>query len=183
MGSSPTAGSNQASEGSFQTIKVGPPGRSSGMRRTRRAPRQNPAVAGLRRVVPSQRDRTLDETEASGASGLSLASQVRLYRPSERTAVQAAATGETPWLHCRGPVHGQPRPCGFNSQPTSQSPGSRGAVGGLPSNATGGSTSDTETPGGFPSGQRGQTVNLMATPSQVRILLSPPFRAPPSRLR
>ena len=28
--------------------------------------------------------------------------------------------------------------------------------------------------GRFPSGQRGQTVNLMATPSQVRILLSPP---------
>ena len=29
-------------------------------------------------------------------------------------------------------------------------------------------------PGGFPSGQRGQTVNLMASPSQVRILLPPP---------
>ena len=29
-------------------------------------------------------------------------------------------------------------------------------------------------PGGFPSGQRGQTVNLMAMPSQVRIL-HPPF--------
>jgi hypothetical protein len=28
--------------------------------------------------------------------------------------------------------------------------------------------------GGFPSGQRGQTVNLMALPSQVRILY-PPF--------
>ncbi len=28
--------------------------------------------------------------------------------------------------------------------------------------------------GRFPSGQRGQTVNLMAQPSQVRILLSPP---------
>ena len=28
--------------------------------------------------------------------------------------------------------------------------------------------------GGFPSGQRGQTVNLMATPSQVRILFPPP---------
>ena len=27
--------------------------------------------------------------------------------------------------------------------------------------------------GGFPSGQRGQTVNLMAMPSQVRILHSP----------
>ena len=27
--------------------------------------------------------------------------------------------------------------------------------------------------GGFPSGQRGQTVNLMATPSQVRILFPP----------
>ena len=33
--------------------------------------------------------------------------------------------------------------------------------------------------GRFPSGQRGQTVNLMATPSQVRILLSPP--PPPLR--
>lgn len=31
-------------------------------------------------------------------------------------------------------------------------------------------------PGGFPSGQRGQTVNLMALPSQVRILLRPPPR-------
>ena len=28
--------------------------------------------------------------------------------------------------------------------------------------------------GGFPSGQRGQTVNLLAVPSEVRILL-PPF--------
>ena len=28
---------------------------------------------------------------------------------------------------------------------------------------------------GFPSGQRGQTVNLLATPSKVRILL-PPFK-------
>ncbi len=28
--------------------------------------------------------------------------------------------------------------------------------------------------GRFPSGQRGQTVNLLATPSKVRILLSPP---------
>ena len=27
--------------------------------------------------------------------------------------------------------------------------------------------------GGFPSGQRGQTVNLLATPSKVRILLHP----------
>lgn len=27
--------------------------------------------------------------------------------------------------------------------------------------------------GGFPSGQRGQTVNLMASPSQVRILHPP----------
>lgn len=27
----------------------------------------------------------------------------------------------------------------------------------------------------FPSGQRGQTVNLLALPSKVRILLSPPF--------
>ena len=27
----------------------------------------------------------------------------------------------------------------------------------------------------FPSGQRGQTVNLLAQPSQVRILVSPPF--------
>ena len=27
---------------------------------------------------------------------------------------------------------------------------------------------------GFPSGQRGQTVNLLAQPSKVRILLSPP---------
>jgi hypothetical protein len=26
---------------------------------------------------------------------------------------------------------------------------------------------------GFPSGQRGQTVNLLATPSKVRILLHP----------
>ena len=33
--------------------------------------------------------------------------------------------------------------------------------------------------GRFPSGQRGQTVNLMALPSQVRILFSPP---PPSGL-
>ncbi len=32
--------------------------------------------------------------------------------------------------------------------------------------------------GRFPSGQRGQTVNLMAQPSQVRILLSPP---PPTK--
>ena len=31
-----------------------------------------------------------------------------------------------------------------------------------------------ELEGGFPSGQRGQTVNLMAQPSQVRIL-HPPF--------
>ena len=30
--------------------------------------------------------------------------------------------------------------------------------------------------GGCPSGQRGQTVNLVATPSQVRILLPPPGR-------
>jgi hypothetical protein len=30
-----------------------------------------------------------------------------------------------------------------------------------------------ETPGGFPSGQRGQTVNLMVSPSQVRILYPP----------
>ncbi len=28
---------------------------------------------------------------------------------------------------------------------------------------------------GFPSGQRGQTVNLLAQPSKVRILLPPPF--------
>ena len=28
--------------------------------------------------------------------------------------------------------------------------------------------------GRYPSGQRGQTVNLLATPSEVRILLSPP---------
>ena len=28
--------------------------------------------------------------------------------------------------------------------------------------------------GGYPSGQRDQTVNLTATPSKVRILLSPP---------
>ncbi len=28
--------------------------------------------------------------------------------------------------------------------------------------------------GRFPSGQRGQTVNLLAKPSKVRILLSPP---------
>ena len=27
--------------------------------------------------------------------------------------------------------------------------------------------------GGFPSGQRGQTVNLLAMPSKVRILLRP----------
>ncbi len=27
---------------------------------------------------------------------------------------------------------------------------------------------------GYPSGQRGQTVNLLATPSKVRILLPPP---------
>ena len=37
------------------------------------------------------------------------------------------------------------------------------------------------TEGGFPSGQRGQTVNLMATPSQVRIL-SPPPSFPPSHV-
>ena len=30
-----------------------------------------------------------------------------------------------------------------------------------------------ETMGGFPSGQRGQTVNLLAPPSKVRILLHP----------
>ena len=30
-----------------------------------------------------------------------------------------------------------------------------------------------EIKGGFPSGQRGQTVNLLATPSKVRILLHP----------
>ena len=30
---------------------------------------------------------------------------------------------------------------------------------------------------GFPSGQRGQTVNLLAQPSEVRILLPPPFSA------
>ena len=35
-----------------------------------------------------------------------------------------------------------------------------------------------EESGGFPSGQRGQTVNLMATPSQVRILFPPPLRSP-----
>ena len=35
-------------------------------------------------------------------------------------------------------------------------------------------------PGGFPSGQRGQTVNLMALPSQVRILLRPPPVTPGS---
>ena len=29
---------------------------------------------------------------------------------------------------------------------------------------------------GYPSGQRGQTVNLLATPSKVRILLPPPYR-------
>jgi hypothetical protein len=29
--------------------------------------------------------------------------------------------------------------------------------------------------GRFPSGQRGQTVNLLASPSKVRILLSPPL--------
>ncbi len=29
--------------------------------------------------------------------------------------------------------------------------------------------------GGFPSGQRGQTVNLLAMPSKVRILLRPLF--------
>ena len=34
---------------------------------------------------------------------------------------------------------------------------------------------------GFPSGQRGQTVNLLVTPSKVRILLSPNWR--PSSLR
>ena len=28
---------------------------------------------------------------------------------------------------------------------------------------------------GFPSGQRGQTVNLLAQPSEVRILLPPPL--------
>ncbi len=37
-------------------------------------------------------------------------------------------------------------------------------------------------PGGFPSGQRGQTVNLMAQPSQVRILLSPPTSDPPQQM-
>ena len=31
----------------------------------------------------------------------------------------------------------------------------------------------------FPSGQRGQTVNLLAQPSQVRILVSPPFPTQP----
>ena len=36
--------------------------------------------------------------------------------------------------------------------------------------------------GGFPSGQRGQTVNLVAQPSQVRIL-HPPFRPSSSWLR
>ena len=30
--------------------------------------------------------------------------------------------------------------------------------------------------GGFPSGQRGQTVNLLALPSKVRILLRPLIR-------
>ncbi len=30
--------------------------------------------------------------------------------------------------------------------------------------------------GGYPSGQRGQTVNLLAKPSEVRILLSPSFK-------
>ena len=34
-----------------------------------------------------------------------------------------------------------------------------------------------EESGGFPSGQRGQTVNLMATPSQVRILFPPPLKS------
>ena len=33
--------------------------------------------------------------------------------------------------------------------------------------------------GEFPSGQRGQTVNLMVLPSQVRILLPPPFPSLP----
>ena len=32
---------------------------------------------------------------------------------------------------------------------------------------------DTRFMDGFPSGQRGQTVNLLATPSKVRILLHP----------
>ena len=36
------------------------------------------------------------------------------------------------------------------------------------------SETESMTTGGFPSGQRGQTVNLMAQPSQVRIL-HPPF--------
>ena len=39
------------------------------------------------------------------------------------------------------------------------------------------------TTGGFPSGQRGQTVNLMATPSQVRILFLPPPRPAPALAR
>ena len=34
--------------------------------------------------------------------------------------------------------------------------------------------------GRFPSGQRGQTVNLLAQPSKVRILLSPPAMGPGS---
>ena len=36
-----------------------------------------------------------------------------------------------------------------------------------------GKVSESKVPGRFPSGQRGQTVNLLAQPSKVRILLSP----------
>jgi hypothetical protein len=36
---------------------------------------------------------------------------------------------------------------------------------------------------GFPSGQRGQTVNLLAQPSEVRILLPPPFFDSQSMIR
>ena len=35
---------------------------------------------------------------------------------------------------------------------------------------------------GFPSGQRGQTVNLLATPSKVRILLHPLWKEQVNRL-
>ena len=34
---------------------------------------------------------------------------------------------------------------------------------------------------GYPSGQRGQTVNLLALPSNVRIVDPPPFSFPPIR--
>ena len=148
----------------------------------RRSPRPGRGAAPRARLVPWQSDHwmtrersALATAAAPGpdapvrtrgpAAGRRPASTEPAGDPARRRARARVRTGSRVTIRTIGLCT---RGCRAGSEAERRTPRARRRLGGIPERSA----------GRFPSGQRGQTVNLMAQPSQVRILLSPPPCSP-----